>query len=90
MCLVKLYRDELYAAAVYYEAEEMAREGFEQIKSRLGNPHVTWKFSMVFNGREVGETTFRLGEFDRVELVELVVTDEKLLDSYELSGEKQE
>lgn len=83
MYLIKLYRGELYAGA-YYEAEDMAREGFEQIKSCLGNPLINSRFPIVLDGQEVGEIIYKLGAFNRIELVELVVADEKLLDSYEL------
>ena len=89
MYLIRLYRDKL-RADTYWEAEDLtlAREGFEQVKSGLGNPHLTWNFPIVLGGREIGETTFRLSGLDRVELVELVVTGERLLDSHELSEQE--
>ena len=80
MYLIKLYRGEAYANA-YYESEALAREGFEQVKSCLGNPLIDFKFSMVFDGQEVGRLAFRLGEFDRAELHILTVTDEVILDT---------
>lgn len=79
MYLIKLYRGRDKAGA-YYENEAEAREGFKQVKGCLGNPLIDFRFSIVFDGREVGEVVFRLGKFDRAELVELTVTDEKVLD----------
>ena len=87
MYVIKLYQGELRGAGIYYEIEDEAREGFEQIKGRLGNPHIDFRFSIVLGGQEVGETIFKLGEFDWVELVKLDIADEELLDSYKLEAE---
>ena len=88
MYLIKLYRGELCSGA-YYEDGAMAREGFEQVKSCLGNPLIKFRFSIVLGGEEVGEIIYELGAFDRAELVELVVAGEKVLDSYELKAEEE-
>lgn len=87
--ILKFYRGE-NCIGLFYSDEVMAEEAFDEVASGMGNPHLMHGRDIDPTGEGSGKLTLGpLGEFDLIELVELISRDELVIDSAS-AGEEDE